>query len=934
MNVFIQDFIDEILSLNKEQLARCLIVVPTERLSTYILASIAQKFEVLASPLILTMDNFIDYTFDSITDTTTISTSITTTQTDDVLVLFYISALLHNNKYNYLKPHDLDQLFSLFTSICVNGYDSSVFKTLKQKIEDDFFQSDCSQKNLFLKIDEIEDIYNHLCTLSTKQSCLVKKQKIDEIALYLRVNNLYFFKSYFINPSFYSKEYEPLFDILKTKSSCYLLDSRYDLFSFDNSNHDSLLKDKGSIEGYKFRSLIQEVDYISLQIKRLIELGLAPSGIGLILMNEKLYTPILRQRFDRYQIPYNFTSAVSVKESSLISWILMFFNLKNPQFYLYDFLTHPLSVLILSFNNQELFIDPDSLEGFIAKDQDSFFKSYSYETIYSKISSIISEGLIQTSAQLSFEDIISNIYHPLYYILKDLTRVIQGCFSSKDLDSCYKNLVSLYEFIKDYVSYVYKDDSYNLKAFDGFKLFIDYLLKLLKIKNFSFDFSEISGLFSEFINKSLYWSPGQSLVGVQVLKLPESVSYPFSKLFILGCNESNDITSQEEVLPVFLLEKMNLSTLDDLKKRQSYLYSSLFYNSTSVTLSYTEEDPSGCDRSSFVQILDLKSLINWTDLKNYSASLNISTSSKEVKTYDSLSFNFDSSQIKKILSTLSPTLSQSLIDCPYKFFIRYHIKDFNSPIQEQLYRVEGSKFHKIFETFIKEYKNINPQARLEYLKNLCQKILGVENESYFNLISGGFSKFLDFISELEQWGIDFKKSYTEHKIRPYTLRLSDSFYVDIHGIIDRLDKLDLKTNNSEKTLPLYLLTDYKSSSLSIPTDTKVRQGQLAQLLMYAKSLDASCICGYWDIKKASWHTSLVSSWIKEAAVRPKESDVLVSIPSCLSISKYTPSLEESFKALVSTLESRISSVMNQGFFKIPDQSVCSNCSYKNICNPF
>ncbi len=923
MSVLIDDLLEELSSLDSKTLSNTLICVPSLRLASYILATLAKKYGAFSPPTLLTLDNLISSQLES--------QGKSFSDSDDVLVLFYISSLLQSNNYTYLKPHDLDAIFRLFSKIETNGSNGSIFKDFKDIIQENCFQTDISSKNLFLKIDELQDIYKKVKNTSIKQSSLVKKQKIDEFLTYIKDNNLNYSRSYFISPSFYSKEYQPIFDILKTKPNTSILELDCDLFSFEDKykEHSDI---SCSITGYKFRSIIQETHAVSSKIKQLINYGIAPSGIGVILMNEKLYTPILKSCFEKDSIPYNFTSAVSVKNSSLIIWISMFFSIRLDSTLLYDFLTHPLSVLILSFYNQELFIDSKINEISSNKDINSFFSSYSYQDLYFKISSVIQRGVSDGRERNTFDLIRNNKKHQLYRITSCLFDLVDRLNSCEDLAVHFDNLRYLYDYIDMFMPYIYKDDPYNLKAQEGFHLFIDYVLKLSKISTSKLRFQDICGLFSDFINKSLYWTPGQSLTGVQVLKLPESICYPFTKLFILGCNSDNDLVSMEEVLPSFILEKKGLTSLTDLKKRQRYLYSSLFCNSSSVDLSCIEEDSSNSDISAFVQILDLKSKIHWYNFKNYF------TKSESLQIESGLTDSYKDSQSKtsriNILTELSPTLAQYLIDCPYKFFIRRHIKDNNLPTQDHIYKTDGTLFHRIFELFIKNFNTIEKTSRKTYLDKLCQDMFGTVDDTYYNMSWCGYLKFIDFIDKLEELGVSFKDSLSEYKIPSFRFKIFDSFDVNIQGIIDRLDffNLNVLDEGLNKKIPICILTDYKSSSNSIPKDKEMRAGKISQLIMYASSLDKSSICGYWDIKKGLWHTSLVSKWIKQRIVHPEDKNscnIDSSIFDLLSVRSTTPTYEDSKEALIDVLEQRIKSVLDQGFYK--DSSSCDNCYYKNIC---
>ena len=164
--------VDELCLLPMETLRHVLIVLPTHRLGTVLLAMLAQKRQVLLAPTITTWDGFVDQAFKP-------SFTLKKVFPDSCSELL-LRQLLHEKKYRYLTLGFEHELLQFFGDIIDGGLDKEAFSRLRQTFLEDVYHSEQFLALLKERADEIESLFLRFQKrLAESAFCLQQHHRLD-----------------------------------------------------------------------------------------------------------------------------------------------------------------------------------------------------------------------------------------------------------------------------------------------------------------------------------------------------------------------------------------------------------------------------------------------------------------------------------------------------------------------------------------------------------------------------------------------------------------------------------------------------------------------------------------------------------------------------------------------------------------------------------
>ncbi len=917
----------EIIAKHKHNLEKLLIILPTQRLATILLAMLAKEIGSFVPPKILTLEQFIQSHIKP-------ELKATSPMTQELL----LSQLLLQNSYSHLRvghEHELNQFFNDLTEM--NLLDQAHEK-MQAILADDFHKSNEHLQSLSTRVSEIfqlKDQYLEVLASKGRQSrCSLEAQTAADLldSPSLIAGHAWVYVACFTTIKEYFK---PLLKELAERDhvSIWLsakphllselnpLGELADAIGLSQIAPKTGPKPKRQIQIWHAESILAEV-LLSLELaKKAMAAGIPASQIVILLTSEQTYGRLLKTLVAKTSLQANLAVSTSLKHASLGAFLEMLAERlcgNSSLELLTAIFTHPFGVsLCRSLAPQDSTIETTWIASALAQEN----------TEHPALQSMIN---LFEEAKATFH----YLEKPLRDWLNDYTALIEKFLvpmRQKELDA---SLTS---------------------ALEAFDKLAETFTELAALSNASMTFKHFVDLFHGQFSAMETRNIGYPLKGIQVLTLIESRYVPFEVAIVLGCIEGcfPKAMPKDHLIDNWFKQELGLPAWQYVEALEDTTFHLLKQNCKNLFLCYPKEaGKTAAVRSRFIERL----LAERADLKDCSGMPLIDATALERQERKLAQDGFPhwrkqaggyTSPRKPILSEFSASSLQMLLHCPYQFLL-YSLKvktNQRSNFEKEI--AEGIALHAVLEGFFTgkvkgkkilapipnqiDKKKFRPYAQ-KRLVFLSQKIVPNWHDSslgrHLELFS--YPRFIDHLETIwpetpdkTAWQLPKKISkelafgLKEQSQIEIELKRATPTKVAFKGVIDRVDEWDTG----------YLLTDYKRKN--IPKGKDLAQGLYPQLIVYALSLENfpegarsmdEGIVGYYSILDGTWQT-------QGAGQKARQWSVGTQI-----VQKNTRPLRELWNNLEKAWTRRLDLLEDESQNFIPEVGeACTFCAYSGIC---
>lgn len=659
---------------------------------------------------------------------------------------------------------------------------------------------------------------------------------------------------------------------------------------------------------------------VKKKIQEYIDRKIPLDKVAIVLANEKLLWPVLRQLPEGVK-HLNITMEYPLKFTSTFALLNSFLNLQiayakqeKKQKYIYhkdltSLLRQPLFSALIQARKKEINIA--SIIYNIQKRNISFIgQSQLHELIGSD------------DALLNSLFLPSKNNHSLCEALSEVLTDLQKYFTEKEINN--ETVLEL-----EYINIFIRNMNRIADTLNTYSYFKD-------IKAFKQLFLQTAGTASApFI--------GEPLQGLQLMGVLETRTLDFEYLILVNVNESvlPSGKSVNSFIPNDLKRAFNLPLFSDKDAVYAYHFYRLLQRSKEITITYdSETDTFGKgEKSRFISQLQLEMKKYNPEIKiqEYAAGaseqLNLKENKIEIhKTESSLKKIYEKATINDVYHGFSPSSLILFKDCPLKFYFRYGagLKEAGTVEESAESNTFGSILHKSLEELYKDLVGRSlTSTDFESKKQLVNSIVSETFQSYFesteikgkNIIQATVieayvnRQLLKDIESCHSNSIIIKDLEAEFK---YSLQMNlqgKSQTVYFKGTIDRLDTdgkqvriVDYK--NSVRTDDLF---EFKGFELLFNNKKYNKQ---FQLFMYA-----------WLV----WRSGIPASQLKPCIIPFKKNKLDTEyITENKKPLVFTDELLNSFETEITKL---ITSIFDteQCFEQTDDKDICQYCEFNAIC---
>jgi ATP-dependent helicase/DNAse subunit B len=511
----------EICKIDRDLLYNVVIVLPTKRLSTLLLAMLAKKHGAFRPPRMFTLETFVQDFSCSNNNLSLIS---------DLALEFIVKRLIKEKSYRHLNVDHTHELGIIFSEII----EKSVGKSIFEKIQDIFMQESYRSKEVvtfFLsRLLEIKSLYFDLLFELNKKELLLFDQYMSQCSRNFCEKDILSFSWRFI----YIGGFTTLKDYYKPVIKKLIKDNRTNIFmsspvdGLDTLSplsvlYDSLFSDKKEIKVIEqinkkseifvrsCENIVHEIKVAIRLIKSYQELGVDLSDIGLVVSQEDLYDSLLKSEIKNCGLECNYALARVVKKSALGKFLQSLTKVvlyKYSSLEMLDFLMQP----IVKIWAQKFFIDNQEYD-FVVSYELAKVSSLSGGDNYSSIFS--SDSFCKMLTELS-----ANLQK--YFTVK-------GKIAIKDWMSLISGFVFEVLLQNNEHSFIsYKKD---------YEIVMKCLQELCRVDKTKYSPSDFFNILYDKVLSTEIRDVGYPLKGVQVVKITEARYVPFRVVIVLGCVE-------------------------------------------------------------------------------------------------------------------------------------------------------------------------------------------------------------------------------------------------------------------------------------------------------------------------------------------------------------------------------------------------------------
>lgn len=964
---------EQLLAHHSDDLADVVVILPTQRLITVLIAMIAQKLKGFRPPKLYTLEQFIGQFAERYTkDLKGVS---------DLVEEVLIASLIREKQYKHLALGHEHELKQFFSDLREHGLEKLGFERLHQILLEDCYRDVEHLASIADRLREIEDLYHRLEAKFTEHGCVNGNQKLAIQAC--KLMELAFTQGDLPMPWLYlacfttvKADLRPLISLLSRKGNCSVWFSQPPKILSQINPLGELIHgiDQGAAARNKpldgkqaskkvsirsSNSVMGEVAGAIALSHQYIAAGCPPSQIAILLSHEGRYAKLLRSFIHLVSLDSNLAVSTALSQTSLGAWIINVSKLvaQTPGCHQGSLLKalcfHPITIKYLSG-----FISDLSFEE-TAKSLQTALGNTSFDAEDLSLFQVM-EGLRELELQAAFKKLLEPMRR-----LMEMSDPINGLANRYHLSAWCQELDNFLHQFGIWTAAYGEDEGVAHSSISALADLIDALTEASSYADPSLSATEFWDLLTAKLMSLETRSVGYPLKGIQILSLIEARYIPFQVVMILGCVEGqcpkglpkdhlvDDWFKTKMGLPAWLyVEALEDTTFHLLKARIPYL--ELFYP--------TEMDGEPVVRSRFIEkiLTEDKSL---SVIEDHGEKIEHLLSSKldgpQKDAYARrLELNYGATGIhpqdrSHYLRQVSASSLESLFSCPYQFLLKKLAVDRNSVLRKSSSAEEGAILHQILESFFsgktkdRDFFPPFPQqipvsewdewgkSRLDVLSRALIPAKLEYAPLKVHLTRFAWPRFLNFIRSKSERSPDGKTLlFPQNRYLEWSLGRGHGVTVDgnslfsgqhglgeltITGFLDRLDQGS----------GWYTLIDYKRKFT--PSGREVMSGDSPQLPLYAFALSQdqfmnqrfpesqSCLM-YWSILDGKEKVVGVGD-----EARPHFSQIGLA-------GRRTPSTQELFTAMKDKWSYRMQQLLTeQEAFKPEPGKACTFCSFEGVC---
>lgn len=940
----------ELKALSSDELRETLVVLPTKRLPVWLLAMLAKERQAFIPPQTATLDEFIAR-YDPEPETAV--TAIT-----DLEQELLLASLLKTGSYRHLRLGHEHEARQLLNELIAWDVDDGAFVRLEKVLAEDIFRSDQAVGSLRDRILELRDLSERfqatlqaMGTTTTKRQARAGSRRLamllaDPLPLAGRrpVNRIYLagFTSvermhggllralvqrqdsaiWVTEPPTMHSEVSPVRLLLE-------------LIEQEGRQRQPSTLDarRQPIAVHKTTGVLTEVAHALSLVQQAIDDGVPPSGIALLVTDDKSYGKALRVLLTGVRFEANVALALPLATTVLGTWLQALLELlqgDEETARILAFVTHPVTLERASG------ITRAQLSGeLLASGVPSSFKALGASRSVSKP---LKEFLLDTEVWLgellcgSADD-----PRPLAQWTTLLQTLLMDALALSTQNHPTKDDVGLRASTTETLAAFFS----AIEPRAGRPTMTVTKAEFLTLIGARLLAQEVRGV-------------GDPLAGVQVLSVEEARYVPFDLAIVLGAAEGQfpRAVPQDYLLDNYLKTRIGLPGWQLLEAIEDTTFLLLRARLPALALLYPQtrgDEP--CVRSRFIEAaLALGDATEHTVHAEPTllALLRTAANVPTVPAWQSrverrLAPQGDAQALfpggaASLASPMSASALESLIQCPYRFLLSRLGVDTLDFAEEDDARTEGDWLHDVLEAFFTGTTGQRPVAeplatnvawdqfreyalaRLDALTLVLAPAYALDSETHLHLRLKAWPAFVTHLmtiydaKSLPLAATGLREARIEKDGGPVTLRVG-SLDIALRGSVDAVDMVGEG----------HLITDYKRRRT--PDKREVKEGVAPQLPLYALAMNARddqglnlrrAVIGYWSILGGRFETIAAGvdapkAWLESG---------LASKPG---------SLEEATAATLDLWQWRQSALTSATQLMSPDPSRCGMCRLAGVC---
>jgi RecB family exonuclease len=918
------ELIHELSQWTQEQLARTLLIVPTQRLGTYILAGILEHHAAIRTPGIITLEKLLGQEAEL----------PGLALVPDSAVELILHQQLEKGSFTQLQVGHERELRLLHNELHEQGIRAEALDTLERVIAEDIYKSEDHLGSLHVRAHEIKTILATLDDILRERGLMTRSALLaacaENISSTWSADTLQSYEHIlFCAYTSVAKSWRPvLVKLLQDPRASFWLHEAPDLYHSTSPLKELVAwirAEAGAVPTEKCRvpqretelpkawtaaSPMEEARWAITLAQDWIASGLPPHEIAILVSKESTYAGPLRF-FARGLDNCNIALAQSF--ASLLPG--RFLQLVHSLFHGDEECSHLLAL-----------IQHPAVEQWIRDNSNA-----------PHVTERLREELLRTGIPRDFSLITQELPDSLGEIIQRLMQI----FSAFRPDRQAKVSVwqhDLDQLVNDFDVFHCAEDADILQsAEDLYASFVDSLRILDSVST-----GLMSGrFFWDLVTRHLLGGDvrgtGEPLAGLQVLSIPEARSMPFTRVILVGCQVGffPQALPQDVLLDNYLKKAMGLPGWEVLESMEDQTFHLLLARIPQMVLLRSKRRGDELVvRSRFTEGLMVQHRLEEEDLPLWTEAFAVDASDV-TRLPDELEGQIPI-DFEEIWSSMSASRLEKLIRCPYSFLLHHlHVQDFRPPPWDGDARREGVWLHAVLESFfsgVYEGKRLLPPWNVTgegFAESALQRLVTLtELLSPSELKDSPIKRHLEqhswpqFIAHLQLLGADKANKRCENRReigfgpgtnREVKIQLGDRWRLLI-GRIDAWDRYD----------DITVITDYKRRKT--PAIAASERGLAPQLGMYALALscfdptlnEQPLLLGYWNIYEGEWKSHGINKAAREHSV------------GRMLASRQTPDIEALKAGITTNWLWRENEIRRRERF-FADPSACDLCIYDGIC---
>jgi hypothetical protein len=794
-------------------LSKITVLVPTQRFATFVTLGLAERKSSLWLPEFISLESYLEK-----------HANPTLRSIDPLTAELFLAGILLEGRYQYLKP-GLEREILVFWGMAIEHGDE-VFTKLEKSIEIDVFRSERGA----LRIIEI---------LRELRSCLIDfeaRLKAEEYALPIRIlcDNIAQFMTQeatghavvitgftTIRPALL-----PVFRKLSQSAEIILskpfelASSVSPLFEITKALNQEMTPEKlipnSKIMLYQAGNVLEEISEVVSWVKNLLQSGVPPSSIGVLVPDEERYGPLLLAVLKANEIAVNYSLPLRLSRTPLGELFECVSRWDPNQ-------TSILQVASLCLHKMISPLDHQGISLALANERDFHALPTEGKNIdfwVNRRSILIALfGFDQDSRPLSewavfMKGLIPKLMNSSSEAERDLKASIEDA-SQKIMDSltqCAKMAHELY-------------------SPPGFWNFLASKVLSMEVR-----------------------VVGYPLKDVQVLSIKESRHIPFDHIFVVGMLEGVFPASlpKDSLIEDWLKKKADLPGWNYVEAMEDTTFGLLIQKEINLCFSWPKMlDGRDTVASRFIERLKaqkFKVVRLEHDLERVFSSID------KIPPFQLMEVAFDWKN-----TTFMPSSLDVLLECPWRFYLQSKgLKSWDLSRPTDDFRSDGNWLHKVLEVFF-----TNRQSDLDFARRMDESAIALELARIADECAGRFTvnQSTRVLMELKGWaeiarlirelyrgwqGGEREVSLPESA----SLKLADRVF-PLRGRLDAIDSFSFGN----------VIIDYKRGRF--PEEIDVRKGKKPQLPLYAEALGLKkAVLAYWSFKNCEVKVVAMSSGLE------------------------------------------------------------------------